>query len=189
MSASSWASEIRACLPDPSGVREHVAHRTQQAGRLLLLHHGGRGRCRFGTEHRSADLRSQNLEAANCETRKTSGARCLRLSLSLSEAMGHLHQHGLVQGHQTFQHHFRSRPAKIADIGLVTGWRDSELRGNGDTSTGRPRRPAADVYSLGKFCRNWLLVRADTSFGTRRSSWLWNRRRRSSCFQEIIRKA
>ena len=78
---------------------------------------------------------------------------CLPLFLSLSSALGHLHQHGLI--HRDIKPSniiFVNGVAKLADIGLVAepGESDSYVGTEGYIPPEGPGTRQADIYSLGK---------------------------------------
>jgi WD40 repeat protein len=79
--------------------------------------------------------------------------QCLQIGLSLSSALSHLHEHGLV--HRDVKPGnviFVNGQAKLADIGLVTDIRnDASFVGSpGYMPPEGPGSPQADVFSLGK---------------------------------------
>jgi eukaryotic-like serine/threonine-protein kinase len=78
---------------------------------------------------------------------------CVRIGLSLADALGHLHRHGLVHrdvkpGNIIFVH---STP-KFADIGLVAEISDNAtfVGTEGYVPPEGPGKPSADIYALGK---------------------------------------
>jgi serine/threonine protein kinase len=78
---------------------------------------------------------------------------CLRIGLALTEALGHLHQCGLI--HRDIKPSniiFVGGIPKLADIGLVTniGERVSNYGTTGFIPPEGPGHPAADIFSLGK---------------------------------------
>ena len=78
---------------------------------------------------------------------------CLPLFLSLTSALGHLHQHGLI--HRDIKPSniiFVNGVAKLADIGLVVeqGKSDSYVGTEGYIPPEGPGTKQADLYSLGK---------------------------------------
>jgi WD40 repeat protein len=79
--------------------------------------------------------------------------QCLQIGLSLSSALHHLHEHGLV--HRDVKPAnvvFVNGKAKLADIGLVTNIsKDSSFVGSpGYIPPEGPGSPPADVFSLGR---------------------------------------
>lgn len=80
-------------------------------------------------------------------------AECLRIGLSLTTALEHLHRHGLV--HRDIKPSniiFIQGVPKLADIGLVTGMEASQsiVGTEGYLPPEGPGTPQADLYSLGK---------------------------------------
>jgi hypothetical protein len=78
---------------------------------------------------------------------------CLRIGISLSAALGHLHKHGLV--HRDIKPSniiFVEGAPKFADIGLVTdiGEKITFVGTEGYLPPEGPGSPAADLYALGK---------------------------------------
>jgi serine/threonine protein kinase len=81
------------------------------------------------------------------------GARVVELGLALAEALGHLHQHGLV--HRDVKPSnviFVNGRPKLADIGLVTDASDqcSIVGTEGYLPPEGPGTPQADIFALGK---------------------------------------
>ena len=80
-------------------------------------------------------------------------AESLRIGLSLTSALGHLHEHGLI--HRDIKPSniiFVSGRPKFADIGLVTEAGDdlSEVGSRGYMPPEGPHDASGDIYSLGK---------------------------------------
>jgi WD40 repeat protein len=80
-------------------------------------------------------------------------SRCVEISLALAEALGHLHQHGLV--HRDIKPSniiFVKGTPRLADIGLVAevGEARSFVGTQGFIPPEGPGTPQADLYSLGK---------------------------------------
>ncbi|MCI0537116.1 MAG: hypothetical protein L0Z50_18015 [Verrucomicrobiales bacterium] len=78
---------------------------------------------------------------------------CLQIALKLTEALGHLHQYGLV--HRDIKPSnviFVNGRPKLADIGLVAGTEAtlSFVGTEGYLPPEGPGKPPADIYSLGK---------------------------------------
>ena len=100
-----------------------------------------------------ATYRPRTLSAELCTQGRLSFGECLRLALSLADALHHLHGQGLV--HRDIKPSniiFVRGAAKLADIGLVTdrGEERSWVGTEGYIPPEGPGKPSADVYSLGK---------------------------------------
>jgi len=100
-----------------------------------------------GTNYKPHTLR------ADLESGRLPAAAVLQLGLSLVEALGHLHHHGLV--HRDIKPSnviFINGQPKLADIGLVTDASDecSIVGTEGYLSPEGPGTPQADVFALGK---------------------------------------
>jgi CHASE2 domain-containing sensor protein len=98
----------------------------------------------------------RTLAAELHRRRKLPPPECLQLGLSLSEALEHLHQQGLV--HRDIKPGniiYVNGAPKLADIGLVSEQRGQEKNASlvgteGYVPPEGPGAPAADVYALGK---------------------------------------
>jgi serine/threonine protein kinase len=95
----------------------------------------------------------KTLHAEQQRHRRLPPAECIRIGLALTEALAHLHRHGLV--HRDVKPAniiFVGGVAKLADIGLVA--EVSEARSyvgtEGFIPPEGPGSPQADLYSLGK---------------------------------------
>lgn len=88
-----------------------------------------------------------------CNRGRLPAAECLALSLSLTAALGHLHQHGLI--HRDIKPSniiFVNGIPKLADIGLVAGVQEAKsfVGTEGFIPPEGPGTTQADLYSLGK---------------------------------------
>lgn len=102
---------------------------------------------------RDLDLYVPHTLRADLARGRLSAARVLEISLALTEALGHLHVHGLV--HRDVKPSnviFVDGRPKLADIGLVTGASDrcSIVGTEGYLPPEGPGTPQADIFSLGK---------------------------------------
>lgn len=90
---------------------------------------------------------------AKLEQGRLSAKRVLEIAVALTEALAHLHSHGLI--HRDVKPSniifVRGRP-KLADIGLVTDASDSRsiVGTEGYLPAEGPGTPAADIFALGK---------------------------------------
>ncbi|MSU61086.1 MAG: hypothetical protein EXS31_01615 [Pedosphaera sp.] len=118
---------------------------------------------------------------------------CIQIGLSLTTALAHLHQHGLV--HRDIKPSnviFVNDVPKLGDIGLVTeaGDTHSIVGTEGYLPPEGPGTPQADIFSLGK-----LLYEISTGLDRRRFPELpedlreWPDRRAVVEFNEILLKA
>jgi serine/threonine protein kinase len=103
---------------------------------------------------------------ADLENGRLPAKRVLEIGLALAEALGHLHQHGLV--HRDVKPSnviFVNGRPKLADIGLVTDASDqSSIVGTeGYLPPEGPGTPQADIFALGK-----VLYEASTGMDRRR---------------------
>ena len=92
---------------------------------------------------------------------------CLRVGLALSDALGHLHQCGLI--HRDIKPSniiFVGGIPKLADIGLVTniGERISNNGTAGFIPPEGPGHPTADIFSLGKVLYQIVTGKPETDF-------------------------
>jgi serine/threonine protein kinase len=118
---------------------------------------------------------------------------CVRIGLSLTTALAHLHQYGLV--HRDIKPSnviFVNGVAKLGDIGLVTETGDTQsiVGTEGYLPPEGPGTPQADIFSLGK-----VLYEISTGMDRRRFPELpkdlrhWPDRKQVVEFNEILLKA
>ncbi len=102
--------------------------------------------------HQLLTFRSRTLRA-DLEKGRLPAAKVLEIGLALSEALSHLHSHGLV--HRDVKPSnviFVNGRPKLADIGLVTDASDqcSIVGTEGYLPPEGPGTPQADIFALGK---------------------------------------
>src|SRR5437867_265747 len=102
---------------------------------------------------RDSDLYAPHTLRAELEHGRLPAARVLEIGLALTEALGHIHSHGLV--HRDVKPSniiFVNGIPKLADIGLVTDVGDAKsiVGTEGYLAPEGPGSPQADIYSLGK---------------------------------------
>lgn len=104
-------------------------------------------------ELRTSDFYTPHTLRAELERGRLPAARVLEIGLALSEALGHLHSHGLV--HRDVKPSnviFVNGGPKLADIGLVTDLGDggSIVGTEGYLPREGPGNSQADIFALGK---------------------------------------
>jgi len=102
---------------------------------------------------RASDFYAPHTLRADLEHGRLHASRVLEIGLALSEALGHLHSHGLV--HRDVKPSnviFVNGRPKLADIGLVTDVGDgrSIVGTEGYLPPEGPGTPQADIFALGK---------------------------------------
>jgi serine/threonine protein kinase len=115
---------------------------------------------------RDSDLYTPRTLRADLANGRLPAARVLEIGLALSEALAHLHEHGLV--HRDVKPSnviFVNGRPKLADIGLVTDASDqcSIVGTEGYLPPEGPGTPQADIFALGK-----VLYEAATGLDRRR---------------------
>jgi len=126
------------------GKWESEPERAMDAGPLPLVH---------GPTFSSAMYLPRTLKLDLQRRRRLPFQECLEISLALTTALDHLHQHGLI--HRDIKPSnviFVRGVPKLADIGLVTdvGATISHVGTEGFLPPEGPGTPQADLYSLGK---------------------------------------
>jgi CHASE2 domain-containing sensor protein len=135
----------------------HILHvgRNDEAGYFYYIMELGDDE-RSGQQIDPNSYSPKNLARELSRRGRLTAAECVDLSLDLTAALDHLHQHQLI--HRDVKPSniiFVSNLPKFADIGLVTdvaetGRDVSYLGTEGFMAPEGPGTPAADVYSLGK---------------------------------------
>ena len=114
----------------------------------------------------TSDSHTPHTLRAELDGGRLPASRVLEIGLALTEALGHLHQHGLV--HRDVKPSnviFVNGRPKLADIGLVTDASDrcSIVGTEGYLPPEGPGTPQADIFALGK-----VLYEASTGMDRRR---------------------